>query len=44
MRKIGAVTGIHSEYDILYPVIDELRNRGVFEIGVVVYGAHLSDL
>ena len=43
MRKILAVTGIRSEYDILYPVIDELRNREVFEIGVVVCGAHLSD-
>ena len=43
MRKILAITGIRSEYDILYPVINELRNREAFEIGVVVCGAHLSD-
>lgn len=43
MRKILAVTGIRSEYDILYPVIDELRNRKNFNIGIVVCGAHLSD-
>ncbi len=43
MRKVLAITGIRSEYDILYPVIDELRNRKAFDVGVVVCGAHLSD-
>lgn len=42
-RKVLAITGIRSEYDILYPVIDTLRNDKQFEIKLVVAGAHLSD-
>lgn len=42
-RKILAITGIRSEYDILYPVIDALRNSGNFNVKIVVSGAHLSD-
>ena len=40
--KIIASTGIRSEYDILYPVINELRLRG-HEIKLIISGAHLSD-
>jgi GDP/UDP-N,N'-diacetylbacillosamine 2-epimerase (hydrolysing) len=42
-RKILAITGIRSEYDILYPVINALRNSGKFNVKIVVSGAHLSD-
>ena len=42
-KKILAVTGIRSEYDILYPVINALRNSEEFEVSLVVSGAHLSD-
>ena len=41
-RKIIAVSGIRSEYDILYPVLEELRLRD-FDVSVLVSGAHLSD-
>ena len=42
-RKILAITGIRSEYDILYPVIDVLRKDSNFEVKIVVCGAHLTD-
>ncbi len=38
--KILALTGIRSEYDILYPVLKELKKN--FLIGLVVTGAHLK--
>jgi len=41
--RVLAVTGIRSEYDILYPVLDFLRKDKSFEIKIVVAGAHLSD-
>lgn len=41
--KLLAVTGIRSEYDILYPVIDGLRKDERFEVKIVASGAHLSD-
>lgn len=37
------MTGIRSEYYILYPVLEALRNDPRFELKVVVCGAHLSD-
>lgn len=43
IKKILAITGIRSEYDILYPMINEFRNRKAFDVGVVVCRAHLSD-
>ena len=43
MKKVLAVTGIRSEYDILYPVLKELKKHPEFELKVVVTGAHLSD-
>ena len=43
IKKILAVTGIRSEYDILFPVIDSLRKHKSFQVQLVVCGAHLSD-
>lgn len=43
MKKILAVTGIRSEYDILYPVLKEFEKQG-FEVCIAVSGAHLSDI
>ncbi len=43
IKKILAVTGIRSEYDILYPVIDALRKNDSFQVQLAVCGAHLSD-
>jgi GDP/UDP-N,N'-diacetylbacillosamine 2-epimerase (hydrolysing) len=42
-KKVLAVTGIRSEYDILFPVTDALRNSKEFEVELVVSSAHLSD-
>jgi len=42
-KKILAVTGIRSEYDIIYPVLKELQESENFDLKVVVTGAHLSD-
>ena len=41
-KTVLAVTGIRSEFDILYPVIDTL-NKNNFDVKVVVCGTHLSD-
>lgn len=41
-KKILAVTGIRSEYDILYPVLKALNSHQDFELRIVVSGAHLS--
>lgn len=43
IKKILAVTGIRSEYDILFPVLRILKENDLFELKVVVSGAHLSD-
>jgi len=40
--KILASTGIRSEYDILYPVISDLKKNG-HHVELAVSGAHLSD-
>ena len=42
-KTILVVTGIRSDYDILFPVIDSLRKDEEFEVKVVVCGTHLSD-
>lgn len=42
-RKIIAVTGARSEYDLLYPVYKELDQDERFEFGLIVTGAHLSE-
>ena len=39
--RILAVTGIRSDYDILYPVLRELEID--HEVMIAVSGAHLSD-
>ena len=42
-RKILAVTGARSEYDILFPIIEKLNGDADFELEVLVTGAHLSE-
>lgn len=42
MKKVIAVSGIRSEFDILSPVLKALIEVG-FDVGVVVSGANLSD-
>ncbi len=40
-KKILVSTGIKSDYDILFPVLSEIRKD--FSISIIVSGAHLSD-
>ena len=42
INKILAITGIRSEYDILYPVLRELQSSN-YDLQIVVSGAHLSE-
>jgi len=42
-RKILAVTGIRSDYDILSAVLKAIKTHPDLSLGVVVTGAHLSD-
>ncbi|MBN8696427.1 MAG: UDP-N-acetylglucosamine 2-epimerase (hydrolyzing) [Bacteroidetes bacterium] len=42
-RKILAVTGARSEYDILYPVLEKLNSDPDFQLEILVTGAHLSE-
>jgi GDP/UDP-N,N'-diacetylbacillosamine 2-epimerase (hydrolysing) len=41
-KTILALTGIRSEYDILYPVLKALDSHPEFNLQVVVAGAHLA--
>lgn len=41
--KLLAVTGIRSEYDLLFPIISHLRSSSDFDVQLVVSGAHLSN-
>ena len=41
VKKILAVTGIRSEFDILLPVLKRLKDK--FDVRLVVCGTHLSD-
>jgi len=43
VKKILAITGIRSEYDILYPVLKALHSSPMFDLKVIATGAHLSD-
>lgn len=43
MKKILAVSGIRSEYDILYPILKAFEKEG-FEVCIAVANAHLSDI
>ena len=40
-KKILALTGIRSEYDILYPILAGLDKKK-FDLSIAVSGAHLS--
>ena len=42
--KIVALTGIRSEYDLLFPLLQAMAADAAFDPGVVVCGAHLTDL
>ena len=42
-KKVLAITGIRSEFDILYPIILELNNNPDIELKLVISGSHLSD-
>lgn len=42
-KKVLAVTGIRSEYDIIFPVLRELNNHPNFDLKIVASGAHLSN-
>src|SRR5574337_1011345 len=44
MRKVLFVTGIRSEYDLLYPVMRAIQDHPGMEVGLVVTGAHLSPM
>jgi GDP/UDP-N,N'-diacetylbacillosamine 2-epimerase (hydrolysing) len=41
-RKILAVTGARSEYDILFPILEKLQAHASFDLQILVTGAHLS--
>lgn len=42
-KRIVAITGCRSEYDIFYPVLKRLDEGKDFEVLVIVTGAHLSE-
>jgi GDP/UDP-N,N'-diacetylbacillosamine 2-epimerase (hydrolysing) len=41
--KILALTGIRSEYDILFPLINAFKSQYGWDVKLVLSGAHLSD-
>jgi len=42
-KKIIAITGCRSEYDIIYSVLSELEQDQEFDLSIIVSGAHLSE-
>ena len=42
-KRIACVTGCRSEYDILYSVLKKISEEEMFELQVIVTGAHLSE-
>ena len=42
-RKIAAITGIRSEYDIISSVLQKIQEHPYLQLKVIVTGAHLSD-
>lgn len=42
-KKIIAVTGARSEYDLLSPIFEKLNKDTYFEFSLVVTGSHLSE-
>jgi len=43
IKKVLAITGIRSEFDILYPILLELNKNPDIELKLVISGSHLSD-
>ena len=43
MRRIIVITGIRSEYNLLYPIMKAIDEHPDLELNVVVTGAHLTD-
>lgn len=43
MRKIAVVTGIRSEYNLLYPIMKAIDEHPGLELNLIVTGAHLAD-
>ncbi|MBF0095725.1 MAG: UDP-N-acetylglucosamine 2-epimerase (hydrolyzing) [Magnetococcales bacterium] len=41
---VVALSGIRSEYDLFYPLLRSLADDEAFALGVIVCGAHLTDL
>ena len=44
VKKILAITGIRSEFDILLPVLNELKRSPEFDLGIVACGTHLVGM
>jgi GDP/UDP-N,N'-diacetylbacillosamine 2-epimerase (hydrolysing) len=42
-RKILVITGIRSEYDILYPVLRSIKKHSALELQTIVTGTHCSN-
>ncbi|HNX90728.1 MAG TPA: UDP-N-acetylglucosamine 2-epimerase [Candidatus Omnitrophota bacterium] len=42
-KKIVALSGIRSEYDILFPVIEAIKSDDAFDVSIIACGAHLSE-
>lgn len=42
--KVLALTGIRSEYDLMFPLLTQLENSPQFDLGIIVSGAHLTPL
>lgn len=43
MRKIVAITGARSEYDLMSPLYAELANDPDIDFSIIITGAHLSE-
>ncbi|HOW43069.1 MAG TPA: UDP-N-acetylglucosamine 2-epimerase [Candidatus Omnitrophota bacterium] len=43
LKKIVAITGCRSEYDILYPVLKRFCKEKTFDVSVIAAGAHLAE-
>lgn len=43
IKKIVAITGARSDYDLMYPIYEKLNNDDNFEFSIIITGPHLSD-
>ena len=43
VKKICVVSGSRAEYDLLYPLIDEIERESSIKLDIVVTGSHLSN-